>query len=403
MPGMDGLELLACVRDRWPDIPVMLVTVEAEIATVVAAVQRGAVNYLVKPVSPSVVLAATAKALARASDTANLASSAAATDMVGCSEGVLRARRLVALAARSDVNVVVVGETGCGKELVARAIHRLSPQCSRPFVAHNCATTAPDMFDAEFFGHTRGAFTGAHRDRPGLLRAADRGVLFLDELECLSLANQAKLLRVLDDGEVRPVGSDRTVVVSARFVAATNRDPEAMIAAGELREDLYYRLRGIQIALPPLRERLEDLPLLAAHFLHGTGKALTPACVEALQRCSWPGNVRQLRSVIRCALARARGAAVDVGDLDLDVPGGIGNGSTAPRSDWKIASAPPTGVTLEALEREAIVHAMEVHGGNRNRVAQELGIHRSTLRRRLRELKLEGLPLTSRRKDREGE
>jgi DNA-binding NtrC family response regulator len=392
MPGMDGLELLSCIRERWPSVPVIMVTVEGDIATIVSAVQQGAVNYLVKPVSPPVLVAAATKALARAPP----AAVDTAHEIVGASPTIVRVRHLVALASRSDVNVFVFGETGTGKELVARAVHRLSGQAQRSLVAHNCALTPPDMFDSEFFGHLRGAFTGAHRDRPGLLRQAEGGVLFLDELECLSLQNQAKLLRVLDDGEVRPVGADRAVVVSVRYVAATNRLPEEMIVAGELREDLYYRLRGFEIRLPPLRDRLEDIPLLAEHFLGNSGKRLTAGAADALQRCLWPGNVRQLRTVLQCAAARASGSAVDLRDLDLEIPGGLGVGSMPP-SSVGARGADPADINLEKIEREAILRALALHGGNRSRAAQALGIHRSTLLRRIHEL---GIPLSGQKKRR---
>jgi DNA-binding NtrC family response regulator len=385
MPVMGGLELLTHVKERWPDVPVVLFSVEEEIATVVEAVQRGAVNYLVKPVAPAVLQAVAAKALARLSRPTPHASSTQVPEIVGVSPAMVHVRHTVSLASRSDVNVIVGGETGTGKELVARAIHRLSNLASGPFVAHNCALTPPEMFDSEFFGHRRGAFTGADRDRAGILREAHGGVLFLDELECLSLPNQAKLLRVLDDGEVRPLGSEQSRPVSVRFVAATNREPEAMIANKELREDLYYRLRGFQIELPPLRDRREDIPVLADHFLGGRRSTLTAGAREALDRSDWPGNVRQLRNVLRSACAVAGSQPIDSHHLDL-----------AARSPSR--TPPPliggrgdatTGMTLESVERQAIAQALETHGGNLSRAAESLGIHRSTLRRRISELGLQ--------------
>jgi two-component system response regulator GlrR len=206
MPAMGGLELLVHIKERWPAVPVMLITVETDIQTVVEVVRRGAINYLVKPVAPAVLQASVAKALAHAGQGASARAGSGTPEIVGASRAIVQVRHMVALASRSDVNVIVVGETGTGKELVARAVHRLSDLAGGPFLAHNCAITPPEMFDSEFFGHRRGAFTGADRDRPGILREADGGIVFLDELECLTLANQAKLLRVLDDGAVRPVG-----------------------------------------------------------------------------------------------------------------------------------------------------------------------------------------------------
>lgn len=385
MPAMGGLELLTCIKERWPEVPVVLFSVEEDVATVVEAVQRGAVNYLVKPVSPSVLQATATKALARASRTTPPPPSGEAPEIVGVSLSIVHIRHTVALASRSDVNVILMGETGTGKELVSRAIHRLSSLAAGPFVAHNCALTPAEMFDSEFFGHRRGAFTGADRDRTGILREADGGVLFLDELECLSLANQAKLLRVLDDGEIRPVGSEQSRPVSVRFVAATNRAPEAMLASKELREDLYYRLRGFQIELPPLRDRREDIPLLAEHFLRDKASSLTGRALEALGRCSWPGNVRQLRNVLRSACAAAGAQPVDAHHLDLAACGD----PHPSRSSVRPSDSPPGTVTLVDSERQTIANALRAHEGNLSRAASALGIHRSTLRRKIGEL---GLP-----------
>jgi DNA-binding NtrC family response regulator len=381
MPNMDGLELLTLLKERWPELPVIMISVREDVATVVEAVQRGAINYLVKPVSPAVLLAATAKAIRRSSKLSGVAV-ASAPEIVGASPAVVHVRRLIAQASRSDVNVVITGETGTGKELVSRAIHRLSLLASGPFVAHNCALTPPEMFDSEFFGHKRGAFTGADRDRAGLLREAHGGVLFLDELECLSLVHQAKLLRVLDDGEIRPVGSDHSRPASVRYLAATNRPPEQLLATKELREDLYYRLRGFQIELPPLRERQEDVVLLALHFLRDLDANLTPRALAALQRCAWPGNVRQLRNVLRSAAAVAGGSLIDEQHLDLSAASAV---SQSRRSE---APSGRAGASLQEMERETIARALEVHGENLSQAAQSLGIHRSTLRRKIRELKL---------------
>jgi DNA-binding NtrC family response regulator len=385
MPEMSGIELLARIRERWPALPVILATVETDVDTAVDAVMRGASNYLVKPVAPAALVAAVSKALARRAPAETAIVDADLDAIVGRCASIVEVRRLVGLAVQSDANVLVVGETGAGKELVARALHRLSPARKQPFAAHNCATTPPELFDAEFFGHSRGAFTGAHRERLGLLREADGGTLFLDELECLSLANQAKLLRVLDDGEFRPVGEARPVSVSVRFIAATNRTPESLLSSGELRADLYYRLRGFEIRVPPLRERVDDIPLLADHFLERSGKLLTVESLRALQSFTWPGNVRQLRSVLECAVVRAPTSSIEPEDLELQLPG-------QPPMESGIAPPPsqehPVDATLATIERDAIVRALAAHGGNRSRAARALGIHRSTLLRRIRELKI---------------
>ncbi len=373
MPVMDGMELLEHVKERWPEVPVILVTVEKDLATVIEAVRRGAINYLVKPVSPGSIRSAATQALA----TARLADTDGDrwdSGIVGESPAAVQIRHQVALAARSDVNVLVTGETGTGKELVARAIHRSSSHHDAPFVAHNCALTPPDLFESQYFGHLRGAFTSAEGNRIGLLTEADGGILFLDELECLSPAQQAKLLRVLDDGEVRAVGSDRATTVSVRFLAATNREPPTLLANGSLREDFYYRLRGFEIHLPPLRERMQDIPLLASYFLETTEAKLTPEALESLVAHSWPGNVRELRNVLRGAAARAPRGRITSSQLVLGSP---------PARD---ASQEPASVSsLRELEREAIHQALERFGGNQSRTAHALGIDRSTLRRKIQE------------------
>jgi DNA-binding NtrC family response regulator len=379
---MNGLQLLGTIKAQWPDVPVIVVTVDEEVATIVDAIHRGAVNYLVKPVAPPSIQDAAARALARA-PAAHAPQGQGSQEIVGSSPAIEQVRRMAALASQSDVNVVIVGETGTGKELVARAIHRASSLSTHPFIAHNCAVTSPELFDAEFFGHRRGAFTGADSDRAGLLRQARGGVLFLDELECMSLVNQAKLLRVLDDGVVRPVGSDVSFPVSIRFLGATNRSPESMFASGHLREDFYFRLCGFLIALPPLRQRPGDIPLLADHFLGGPGR-LTPAAVDALERYSWPGNVRQLRNTLRGALSRSPDGPIEPGHFDLEWR--TGESSAPPVSDVR------TKLNLEAMQRQAILDALAAHRGNRSRAADELGIHRSTLQRKLRELAIEPRP-----------
>jgi two-component system response regulator HydG len=381
MPEMDGLELVAHVHQRWPEVPVILITADSDVSLVVEAVQHGAWNYLVKPAPPAAVLAAVEKALAarRAGPGGGVRE---IPELVGRSKALVEVRHLVALAARSDVHVLITGDTGTGKELVARAIHRYSGLRDGPFVAHNCALVPRDLFESEFFGHRRGSFTGADRDHVGLLTRADGGVLFLDELETLALDHQAKLLRVIDDGEVRAVGSEQARRVSVRFLAATNRDAERMIAENELRRDLYYRLRGFEIRLPRLEDRREDIPLLADHFLGADAPGFTPEAMEALRRARWPGNVRQLRNTIAAARAAAGGAPIGVRHLALDAPPAVLEPTPA-------GSAAPPGATLREIERHAILQALRDCDHNRTRAAQQLGIDRSTLRRKIQEFGLE--------------
>ncbi|HZN54335.1 MAG TPA: sigma-54 dependent transcriptional regulator [Candidatus Polarisedimenticolaceae bacterium] len=374
MPSMDGLELLTQLKQRHPEIAVILVTVEDDVAIVVEALQRGALNYLVKPVAPAVLVTAVRKALDRTATASTQGHEV--TELVGVSDAIARVRELVALAARGDANVLITGETGTGKDLVARAIHRLSPLAERSFVAHNCAVTPAELFESEFFGHRRGAFTGADRDHAGLLKEADGGVLFLDELECLSPPHQAKLLRVLDDGVVRPVGSAQSHVVSVRVLSATNCLPERMIEDGTLRQDLYYRLRGFEVRLPPLCERREDVRALAAHFLAGRGATVMPDAIAALESFAWPGNVRQLRSVLVGAAQAANGGIITARHLGL--------GPSA--SDGACSANGSEEGTLKHIEREAILRAYRQARGNQVRAARALGIHRTTLRRKMEEL-----------------
>jgi DNA-binding NtrC family response regulator len=380
LPDIGGLELLTMTRQRWPPTRMVCVTAADDIPTVVDAVQRGASNYLVKPVAPAALLAAAAKALS-AVEPAPGTSDPDAREIVGSTLEMIKVRHLVVLAGRSDVNVLITGETGTGKELVARAIHRISGHPPESFLAFNCATTPADLFDSEFFGHRRGAFTGADRDHAGLLLRAEGRTLLLDELESLGAQNQAKLLRVLDDGEVRPVGSSDVHHVSLRFLAATNRDPAGQIRQGLLREDLYYRLRGFAIDLPPLRERAGDIPALAARFLGDAAARLTDEAVAALERHAWPGNVRELRNALRSGHLLAGDGPIRPQHLRL-------HGDRGDRSAPSPASPTPQALatTLRDLERGAIFEALRVSRGHRGRAARALGIDRSTLRRKIHEL-----------------
>ncbi len=384
MPQMDGLELLTHLQQRWPDLPVIVLTANEGIEDVVQAIHLGALNYLVKPSSAAAVGEAVKKALRfRPSKSVE---PPLVSELVGESPAIVDVRHRVVMAARSDVHVIITGDTGTGKELVSRAIHAYSAAAAGPFVAHNCALSPPELFESEFFGHRRGSFTGADRDHSGLLRQADGGVLFLDELETMLAAHQAKLLRVIDDGEVRSVGAEQSQRVSVRFLAATNRDPAIMMQERTLREDLYYRLRGIEIRLPTLSQRLDDIPLLAQHFAGADSAGFTPDALDALMRAEWQGNVRQLRNVVQGAKAAAGEGKVGVAHLSLQA-GGRGShqfGGEGQRARESDGSA-PQGSTLREIEYWAIQRALQECGGNRTRAAKMLDIDRSTLRRKLAE------------------
>ncbi len=380
MPELDGMELLARVGQRWPDLPVIAVSVQEEVETVVAAVRQGALNYLLKPATPENILQAVDKALVQRPAATEAATGAALSTIRGKSRAMVEVRHLVALAARTDVNILITGQTGTGKEVVSRAIHSASKLAERPFVAHNCAATPPELFESHFFGHKKGSFTGATQDRTGLLEAADGGVFFLDELSSMPIEHQAKLLRVIDDGEVVRVGDSVSRRVSVRFFAAVNRPPEAMIRSGELREDLYYRLRGVEFTLPPLNERREDIPELAAGFLDEGHPGFTNAALTALAAHDWRGNVRELKNVVQSARSFAGDERVDVPHLELSWPGGPGTTRSAAESATPV---PPTLRTLRAIEEDAIRQALAACDGNQSLAARALGIDRSTLRRKL--------------------
>lgn len=383
MPSMDGFELLTHLGQRWPDLPAIVLTANEDVADIMQAVRLGAVNYLLKPATPGSVGSAVERALLTRKR--SVVADSAVPELVGSSKPMVEVRHRVLMAARSDVHVLVTGDTGTGKELVSRAIHTHSGLSKGPFVAHNCALSPSDLFESEFFGHRRGSFTGADRDRRGLLREAHEGVLFLDELETLDLGFQAKLLRVIDDGEVRPVGAERPERVNVRFVAATNRESQVMIDEGSFREDLYYRLRGIEIKLPTLDERREDIPILVEHFDKPGSAGFTPEAIEALCRAPLPGNVRQLRNLVQGARAAAGDAAVGLLHLPMDQ---IEAGPRA-RPSGEGSEGIPRGLSLREIERRAIVQALEDNDGNRTRAAKSLDIDRSTLRRKIAEYEIE--------------
>ncbi|MCA9501929.1 MAG: sigma-54-dependent Fis family transcriptional regulator [Spirochaetaceae bacterium] len=379
MPSMDGFELLSHLAQRWPNLPAIVLSGNDGVEDILEAVRLGAVNYLLKPATPAAVVSAVERALLTRER--SVVADATVPELVGTSKAMVEVRHRVLMAARSDVHVLVTGDTGTGKELVSRAIHTHSGLAKGPFVAHNCALSPPDLFESEFFGHRRGSFTGADRDRRGLLREAHQGVLFLDELETLDPVFQAKLLRVIDDGEVRPVGAERPERVDVRFVAATNREAQTMIEEGSLREDLYYRLRGIEIRLPPLASRREDIPLLVRHFDRADSPGFTPEALEALARAPLPGNVRQLRNLVQGARAAAGDTPIglrhlpddQLGSRQASVPSGMGSEGV------------PRGLSLRELERRAIAQALDDCDGNRTHAAKLLDIDRSTLRRKIQE------------------
>ena len=301
--------------------------------------------------------------------------------IIGRSESLRRAVELARKVAATDTSVLLTGETGTGKEVFAQAIHHASPRAREAFVAVNCSAFSKELLESELFGHVKGAFTGAVFSRRGLLEEAQGGTVFLDEIGELTLATQAKLLRAIQEHEIRPVGGNKPVTVNVRFITATNRNLQEDVTAGRFREDLYYRLNVLTIRLPSLRERPGDLPVLALHFLRRLGAAsgrkhlvFSPECLESLTRYHWPGNVRELANAVERAIALTEGSVIS----RLDLPAAYVP-SPAPRG-----SAPHGCATLRVQEREAISEVLRANGGNVRAAAQSLGIARSVLYRRLR-------------------
>jgi len=330
MQGMDGLELVGRVRTIKPEVPTILVTAFGTVDQAVEAMRRGADDFVTKPISPEELRERVAKALARAEMSREISALRAGrkkrrrrSDLViGSSRAIRAVLEQISLVARNDVPVTLYGESGTGKELLARTIHAMGPRADKPFVPLNCGSLPETLLESELFGHVRGAFTGASSDRSGLFVTADGGVLFLDEIGEMAHRLQVGLLRVLQAGEVRPVGGDRVTKVNVRIIAATNRPLREMVAREEFREDLFYRIDVLPLTLPPLRERLEDLPELVDHFrlIYNTelGKAIegfTPGALLRLREHSWPGNVRELQNIIKQAMVVAPGPMVSERDL----------------------------------------------------------------------------------------
>ena len=399
MPGMDGLQTLAALQARMARLPpVIVLTAFSSAGNTIEAMRLGAFDHLAKPISREAVREVLERALQRHTAASPSASNTGDddTDLIGPSQAMREVHKRIGLAAANAMPVLVLGETGTGKEMVARALHRYSARAERPFVAVNCSAIPKELLESELFGHVRGAFTGATGERPGCFRAADGGVLLLDEIGDMALDVQAKILRALQEGEVTPLGSHKTVKVDVRVVAATHRDLATAVREGRFREDLLYRLDVLSIRMPPLRERLADIIPLAEHFLRRAAlqgapdavpKALSAEAAQRLLSHPWPGNVRELRNVMeRCqALVRHR----VIGGSDLDLALGAAAPGEAPATlpaDWLEGELP---AAVEKLERLLIAHALAQTQGNRAETARRLGIHRQLLYRKLAQYGLE--------------
>ena len=392
MPGMDGLTLIQRILARTPQPICILLTAYGSIETAVEAMKRGAFDFLTKPVHLDQLDLLLQRALrTRDIESENrqlreqLDARFGLETMVGQSPAMHEIFETIRQVAPSRASILIQGETGTGKELVAQAIHRLSPRAKAPLITVHCAALPATLLESELFGHERGAFTGAVERRAGRFELADGGSLFLDEIGEIDQNVQVKILRVLDQRTFERVGGRDTQEVDVRLIAATNKNLEAMVKTGDFREDLLYRLNVITITLPPLRARTDDIPLLVQRFLdefnRENGKqveGLTPDCMDQLLAYSWPGNIRELRNVIERMVVLSRQNRLTVRDLPAQIRQVMADGARSTQT-WS------PGLSLEDAEKQMIIRALESHRGNRTKAAQQLGISRRTLHRKLNE------------------
>ncbi|MGH7545940.1 MAG: sigma-54-dependent transcriptional regulator [Gemmatimonadota bacterium] len=398
MPRVSGIDVLAATRKRLPDVSVVLMTAQASLQSAIQAVNEGAFHYVQKPFENEQLVSL----LRRAAERRRLASEnqelkreirrrdeSRAFQPLGKAKSFGEALEIAKTVAATDSTVLIQGESGTGKEVLSRYIHSLSLRAEGPFLSINCAALPETLLESELFGHVKGSFTGAVKDKEGLFVAAGGGSFFLDEVAEMTPALQVKLLRVLQEREVIPVGSTEAVKVDVRIIAATNRDLEEEIRRGTFRTDLYYRLNVIAIHLPPLRERRGDISLLAEHFLDSLGeeravgtKQLTEEAVKALMEYDWPGNVRELENALERAVVMTSGPTIGVESLPRRV--------VEPAPVPVVSERPPANPTLEAVERAYIAWVLRAEGGNKTRAAEVLGIDPSTLYRKIARYELEG-------------
>ena len=410
LPDQDGLEVLGQLATRDPEAKVIVITAHGSLETVTRAIRGRAFDYLVKPIdldrAADLVAQALASRRAAAADEPPTAAAGQGDDLalVGQSAAIQEVYKRIGRVAGTDSSVLILGATGTGKELVARAIHRHSRRAAAPFVAVNCGALPENLVESELFGYARGAFTGATGEKPGRFEAADGGTLFFDEIGELPPAAQVKLLRFLDTQTVERLGSVRPIRLDVRILAATNRNLEEAMAAGRFRQDLYYRLAVIQIGLPTLAERVEDIPRLARHFLGlrtppgAEPPVLSDDAVALLQACDWPGNVRQLRNAVEHAAVVSGGGPILPAHLPELVRQGDRAAGGGAETDLRAAverflDAPAVrgayGDVLAEVERGLIRRALAEAGGNQSAAAERLGLHRNTLRNKLRDLGLD--------------
>ncbi len=401
MPGHDGMAVLARARELDPDAVVLIITAHATLESAVQAVKTGAWDYLAKPFTADQLRLAVERGLRQRRllrENRRLREQLQTTyqleGLVGKSPAMAAVIELVRKAARSEANILVEGESGTGKELVARAIHANSPRAAQAFVPVDCASLPENLLESELFGHERGAFTGAVRTKPGLFEAAHRGTLFLDEIGELPLGLQSKLLRVLQERQVRRVGGTKLIDVDIRLVSATNRNLAEEVAGGRFREDLFYRVNVVPIRLPPLRERRGDVALLAYHFLRQYAPAreqplegISPEALERLEAYDWPGNVRELQNVVERACVLAEGPLLQPQDLPEPLRGKVRSAPASagtpavPDGDRPLKAAKAE--WLKTFEQQYLVALLRRHGGNISQAARTAGIDRKTIHRLL--------------------
>jgi DNA-binding NtrC family response regulator len=394
LPGMNGLDLLKELGEELRDVPAIIITGKGSEERAVAAIEAGAFWYIEKPLKGPVLRALLDRALSKARDAQNLAllqrqlrDAGRLGELVGGSKPMQEVMRIIEMAAPSSASVLITGETGSGKEIVARTIHKLSPRAAGPFVAINCSAIPETLMESEIFGHERGAFTGAAERRVGCFELADGGTLLLDEIGEMPAPTQAKLLRVLEDRKVRRLGSKTETPVDVRVLAATNKDPEQAVASGGLRQDLFFRLNVFHIHLPPLREHKEDIPLLAEHILrdvnikHGKNvRGIGAEVLDIFMSHTWPGNIRELRNVLERAAIMSEKDLVSRSSL----PGEFGKVTAKSPGDLSTIRF-PIGTTVDAMERELILQTLQATGNNKTRAAELLGVSLKTLHNKLKE------------------
>ena len=403
LPDGLGLEVIAEISQKYPTTPVAMITAFGNVEAAVEALKAGAFDFVAKPVDLAVLRDLVRHAL-ELHDRQRGPADATATRLYGNSAPIVALRQTIGKVARSQAPVYITGESGVGKELVARTIHAEGARAAGPFVPVNCGAIPSELMESEFFGHKKGSFTGAHADKPGLFQTADGGTLFLDEVAELPLAMQVKLLRAIQEKSIRPVGANAEVIVDVRILSATHKDLAALVEDGRFRHDLYYRINVIELRVPPLRERLEDLPGLCASILArlsgAQGRPLPKLCddaIEALKTYPFPGNVRELENILERALAMADDDRIDAGNLHLPKISAPASAATA-ASNSPSASVDPRTLDprdtatsalpsyIEEIERAAINHALQENRYNKTRTATALGITFRALRYKLKKL-----------------